>query len=241
MKKLLALLLSFIFLVQLPIPTALASFDDQRGGARASGMADAFVAVSDDADSITYNPAGLVQLTEGQLTSQYGQLVKGLSDGSAIGTTYLGYAFPKVTGYQVYGIAYHNFKADNLFNERTIILSYGRRLDLERFGLRGIYSFGTNLKQLHREYAPDRFAENALNDAGVASNQGDRLFASGSSKDTYAADFGGLVQFGPQYQFTAGASVINANQPDVSLGGDGDKAPMTVKGGLAYRPSWGMA
>ncbi len=239
MKKLLALLLSFLLLVQLPAPTAFASFDDQGAGARAPGMADAYTAVADDADAIGYNPAGLIQLEDGQITTQYGQLVKGLGDGSTLGTTYLGYAYPFVRGYRTLGFAYNNFKADNLFNERTITLSYGQRIDLERFGLNGIYSFGANAKQLHRQYEPDRFTENALNDAGVASNQRDQLFTTGNSKDTYAFDLGGLAQFGPKYQYTAGVSVINVNKPDVSLGGDGDKAPMSVKTGVAYRPRWG--
>ena len=216
-----------------------ASFDSQDAGARAPGMADTFTAVADDADSIVYNPAGLIQLREGQVTSQYGQLVKGLDDGSELGTTYLGYGTPLVPGYRSIGFAYHNFKADNLFNERTLIMSYGQRLDLSANGFRGIYSVGANLKQLHRQYETDRFTENALNDAGVGSNQRDQLFASGNAKTTYAMDLGGLAQFGAQYQYTAGLALINLNQPDVSLGGDGDKAPLAVKMGLAYRPRWG--
>jgi hypothetical protein len=218
-----------------------ASFEDQSGGARASGMSDAFVAVADDADAIAYNPAGLIQLNEGQVTSQYSELVKGLGDGSTFGTTYVGYAMPITRGYSSFGLAYQNFKADNLFNERTLMLSYGHRLDLESYGWRGIFSVGGNLKQLHREYQPDRFTENALNDNGVASNQKDQLFNSGSSKDTFAGDIGALAQFGSKYQYTAGISAINLNQPDVSLGGDGDKAPLGIKAGVAYRPKWGTA
>ncbi len=239
MKKLLALLLSLIFLVQLPAPVALASFDDQGGGARAPGMADSFTAVADDADAIGYNPAGLVQMQEGQISTQYGQLVKGLGDGSTLGTTYLGYAYPLVKGYRAIGFAYNNFKGDNLFSERTLILSYSQRIDLDSLGYRGIYSFGGNVKQLHRQYEPDRFTENALNDAGVASNQHDQLFTAGNSKDTYAFDLGALAQFGPKYEYTAGVALINANQPDVSIAGDGDKAPLGVKMGAAYRPRWG--
>ncbi|MCG3204505.1 MAG: hypothetical protein KCHDKBKB_01220 [Elusimicrobia bacterium] len=239
MKKLLALLLTFLIIIQAPVPLAWASFDDQGGSARAPGMADVYTAISDDADSIAYNPAGLIQLQEGQITSQYGQVVKGLGDGSELGTTYLGYALPLNLGYRALGFAYHNFKGDNLFNERTIMISYGHRLDLEQYGMRGIYSIGGNLKQLHRQYQQDRFTENALNDAGVGSNQQDQLFTKGTAKDSYAADFGALAQFGPKYQYTAGLAIINLNQPDVSIGGDGDRAPRALKYGLAYRPAWG--
>lgn len=239
MKKLLALLLTFILLIQLPVAVSYASFDDQGGGARAFGMAETFTAIADDADAIAYNPAGLVQIQEGQITTQYGELVKGLGDGSSLGSTYLGYAFPFVRGYKALGFAYNNFKGDNLFNERTLIMSYGQRIDLESFGYHGIFSIGGNFKQLHRQFEPDRFSENALNDAGVASNQKDQLFTKGKVKDTYAVDLGGLAQFGPQYQYTAGFAIINMNQPDVSLGGDGDKAPLGVTLAAAYRPKWG--
>jgi hypothetical protein len=34
---------------------------------------------------------------------------------------------------------------------------------------------------------------------------------------------------------------MNLNQPDVSLGGDGDKAPLSLKAGVGYRPKWGTA
>jgi hypothetical protein len=241
MMRWLRLLLIATLLLPAPNTLVRASFDDQDGGARASGMSDAFVAVADDADAIAYNPAGLVQLNEGQVTSQYSELVKGLGDGSTFGTTYLGYAMPITRGYNSVGLAYHNFKADNLFNERTLILSYGHRLDLEPYGWRGIFSVGGNIKQLHREFQPDRFTENALNDSGVASNQKDQLFSSGNSKDTFAGDLGALAQFGSKYQYTAGIAAININQPDVSLGGDGDKAPLGVKAGVGYRPKWGTA
>lgn len=237
MKKLLALLLGLLLIV--PAPTVFASFDDQTSGARAPGMADAFTAVADDADAISYNPAGLIQLEDSQISTQYGELVKGLTDGSSLKTTYLGYALPLTRGYRTLGFAFNNYQAANLMNERTMIMSYGQRLDLERFGWQGIYSGGVNFKQLHRAFTPDIYGDNALNNAGVGSNQRDQLFAAGRSKDTYAFDLGGLAQFGPKYQYTAGIALINANQPDVSLAGDGDKAPLTFKAGLAYRPQWG--
>ncbi len=241
MMRWLRLLLIATFIIPMPNATLRAAFDDQEAGARAAGMTNAFVAVADDADAIAYNPAGLIQLNEGQLTSQYSQAVKGLGDGSTIDDTYVGYAMPLVRGFRSVGFAYHNLKAADLFNERTLTLSYGHRLDLEPYGWRGIYSLGGNVKQLHREYQLDRFTENALNDAGVASNQQDQLFSSGNSKDTYALDLGGLAQFGSKYQYTAGIAATNINQPDVSLGGDGDKAPMALKAGVGYRPKWGTA
>ncbi len=223
-------------------PVARASFDDMGAGARAPGMADAFTAVSDNADASMYNPAGLVQTTDGSLTSEYGQLFKGLDDGSAIGATYLGYAHPLRQGKKgVLGLVYHNFKAANLLTERTLAIAYGWKLQNDPFGLPGNWSLGGTLKQLHRQYQPDRFTENALNDTGTGTGQADPLFAkNGYASDAYGLDLGALYQFGPKDKYSAGVTLRNVNQPDVSIGGDGDKAPMSVKVGAAVRPKWGL-
>lgn len=215
------------------------AFDDMGVGGRATAMGDAFTAVADDANAAMYNPAGLVQLPDGEITTQYGQVLRGLDDGSSLGTTYLGWANPLRLGRSVIGAAYHNFKADNLFTERTIVVSYGQRLDIAPFGWNGIWSGGVNVKQLYHQYQPDRFTENALNDAGGASNKIDPLFESGYAKAAYAADAGLLYQFGQGYKYTTGLVFTNINRPDVSLKGDDDKVPFIGKLGIAYRPRWG--
>src|SRR5207249_1969826 len=105
----------------------------------------------------------------------------------------------------------------NLFYERTLLLSYGWKLKIEPFGWRGLWSAGTTLKQLHRQFQPDRFTENALNDAATASGKQDPLFAkNGYSNTNYSVDVGGLYQFGPHYNYSAGLAIMNVNQPDVS-------------------------
>src|SRR5262249_34543423 len=58
--------------------------------------------------------------------------------------------------------------------------------------------------------------------------------------DAYSADVGALYLFGRDYNSSAGISIMNVNQPDVSLGGDGDKAPLITKFGMSYRPVWGL-
>ena len=57
-----------------------AAFEDVGVGARAPGMADAFVAVADDANALFYNPAGLGQLKDGQLYANYGQPFSGTNN-----------------------------------------------------------------------------------------------------------------------------------------------------------------
>jgi len=216
------------------------AFEDFGVGARAPGMADTHVAIADDANALWYNPAGLVQLSESEITTQYGQVLRGLDDGSNLGTTYLGFAHPYRRGLKSIGAAYQNFKADNLFNERTLVLSYGQRLKIEPFGWKGNWFGGVNLKQLNLQYQPDRFTENALNDAGTASNRTDPLFGSGYSKSAYAADLSALYQFGQGNRYSAGLMLTNINRPNVSLNGGNNKVPSSTKLGAAYKPKWGV-
>ncbi|MFN0117995.1 MAG: hypothetical protein ACKVQC_06890 [Elusimicrobiota bacterium] len=238
MKKLLAIFISLQLILP---PLSHAAFDDLGVGGRAPGMADSFVAVADDVNALYYNPAGLVQVLESQLSAQYGQLLRGLDDGSSLGTSYIGYAHPFRRGrLGTLGLGYHNFKAANLFNERTLFLSYAMRLNMQPFGWKGVWSAGATLKQLHREFQPDRFATNALNDGGNSSSTADPIFASGFTKDAYSLDVGGLYQFGKDLNTSIGGALINLNQPDISFGGDGDKAPLMLKGGVAHRPEWGL-
>lgn len=219
-----------------------ATFDDMGAGARAPGMADAHTSVADDANALHYNPAGLGQLSETEVTSEYGQLLKGTDDGSNLGTTYLGFAQPFKRGRRgTLAFGFHNFKASNLLSERTLSLSYGRTLAVVPFGFRGTFSAGATVKQLHRQYQPDRFTENALNDAGTGTGSADPLFAnSGYTKDAYSVDLGSLYRFGPDEKFSGGLVFKNVNRPDVSLAGDGDKAPFITKLGFGYHPRWGL-
>src|SRR5262249_22730707 len=138
-------------------------------------------------------------------------------------------------------LSYHMFKASNLFSERTITLGYSTILPWQPFDLKGLWLIGANLKQLYREYEPDRFTENALNDVGTGTGQTDPLFAkNGYNKAAYALDFGTLWKFGPANRHSASFVVTNLNRPDVSLGNDGDKAPFGTKIGVATRPKWGV-
>jgi len=222
--------------------TAHAAFDDLGVGARAPGLANAFVGVADNVDALYYNPAGLYQLDRDEISMQYGQLLRGTDSTSNTGTSYLGLAHPLWGGrYGVLGFGYNNFEATSLFSERTLILSYGWKQKVAPFDWPGIWSFGGNLKQLHRQYEPDRYTQNALNDVGGASNQVDPLFAAhGYTKDNYAVDAGALAHFGSRSQYSAGLTLMNINRPDVSLANDGDYAPFITKLGLAYRPRWGL-
>jgi len=71
-----------------------AAFDDLGAGARAPGMGGAFTAIADDVYAIYYNPAGLALLDRPTMAASHTQHLAGLSDGSGLNTSFLGYAHP---------------------------------------------------------------------------------------------------------------------------------------------------
>ncbi len=219
-----------------------AAFDETPVGGRAPGMAGAYSAVANTGEGAAFNPAGPSQLTDSEIVTQYGQITRGTDDGSSNTDTFVGYAHPlRGISSNVLSLSYRLFNASNLFQERTIMLGYSRLLPFQPFDWNGIWSFGVNLKQLHREYQPDRFTENALNDVSVGSGAADPLFAkNGYSSSAFAIDLGVLSRFGPGNRQSASLVMTNANRPDVSLGGDGDKPPHVTKVGYAMKPKWGL-
>lgn len=217
--------------------TALANLDDSGTGARAPGMANAFVAVADEASALQYNPAGLVQLNGVNIAMQHARLLPGLSDSSSISSNYIGGAVPlKGARWGVVGLSYRGFRGSNYFDDREISIGYAGEIPGRLDGL----SLGFAIKQFHREYQPDMYTKNALNDAGNGTGREDPLFAHhGYSNDKVGFDAGALWRYGDDDQWSLGALVRNLNQADMSMGGDGDTGPLGIRVGLAYRPRWG--
>ena len=78
----------------LALSPVFAAFENIGAGARPIAMGNAFSAVADDANTIYYNPAGLGRLKHPQLTAGYGRLYLGLTDGSNIGSGFIGATTP---------------------------------------------------------------------------------------------------------------------------------------------------
>jgi len=214
-----------------PVRPVHAAFDDIGVGARAPGMADVFVGVADDVNALYYNPAGLAQLRYSEFTGQFSSLNRDLTDGSKLGTTYAGYGQPIKGGqWGAFGLGYHSFKLTSLYEERMVLLGYGRQFNQ--------WFAGSTLKYLSRKFGSTAYTDNALNDNGVASGRKDALFdQNGFSNSDFALDLGTLYQFGGKGQYNLGLSLVNINRPDVSLGGDNDHPPFITKLGFAYRSS----
>jgi len=115
-----------------------AAFDSIGVGARAISMGKSFVAVADDANTVWWNPAGVVSITRPELTSQYSDLfLLGL-----VRYTTLSFAANNVAGGGI-GAGFSHLSASDKeyvtpisYSEDIFTICYGRRiLDLETFVL----------------------------------------------------------------------------------------------------------
>ena len=136
-SKCLVLLLLVPFLLS-------AAFEDMESGARPEALGCAFTAISDDANSIHFNPAGLSFIQEIQLTAYYKNLY-GIVNNATFNAVFpasfgtLGFSFQNVSvkGEET-NINGESLGEKTLESENTITLSYGKALNED-------LSFGCNL------------------------------------------------------------------------------------------------
>jgi hypothetical protein len=194
-------------------PPVRASFEAERPGARSAGMAGAFSAVADDADALLVNPAGLALVSLSTLSLGYGRLLTGLDDGT-LGENRIAYLQP-MAELGGGGLAWRRHGLVDVYTEDTFTLGCGFWLDAQKKLLAG-----AAVKLLRVAYQdPDSLA-------------GNDYFNSGAAAAGFAADAGLLARVGEG--FTAGLSLANLGQPDLSLQHGGAVVPWQVRGGLAY-------
>ncbi len=220
------------FLLLLPVPS-FAAYEDLGAGARAPGMGDAFVAVADDVYDIYYNPAGLATLSKPSLGASYSLLDVGLTDGSNLGTSFVGYAQPLSWNQAkegTLGVGWNSFSLNSsLYREDSFYLSYGRQVPYYPFG--GDLYLGGNLKYLRSSFGS--FGSNLLDTNNTLTSQNSILNGS-SVQSAIAADLGALYNFARHYSF--GLDVTNINQPNVAYDPNTPEIlPMEWKAGLDYR------
>lgn len=199
-------------------PRARAAFDAMPSGARAAGLSGAFTAAADDASALFFNPAGLKELDRPEASMQYGRLVNGLDDGSAVSQAMLVYARP-LSGRGAAAFSYSSLKVAGLYEERMLSAGYGRSFLEGRLGL------GLTLKHLHAGYGGD--SGNAIDDSGNATGAGDpALTRAGAS--AFAVDAGAQYRWSPRLRL--GFSALNLNRPSL---GAASPVMRTVAFGLA--------
>ena len=193
-------------------------------GARADGMGRAFTAVSNDANSIWWNPGGLAFLRGHDLSMTYSQLVPGLANdvnwsyptyaqhvegwgGLAASVSYLSYGKSDATN--------ENGDVIGQFTSYEVVpaIAYGTEL-ADNLG------FGVALKLIRVDLAPAAVTLDQKNGRGT----------------TFAADIGGMVKI-PKAKVALGAALSNLG-PDISYIDVDQSDPLgrNIRVGAAYTP-----
>jgi long-subunit fatty acid transport protein len=187
MRKSLILIVGFVFLLVSPhfawgqakVATAGAQFLELGVSARAIGMGEAFLSISDDASAVYYNPAGLAQIVNREAMFTH---VSYLAD---INYDFAGLAYPTTRfGGGIWGVGFYMLNAGNMdatlwehpygsgqtftAKEYALSLSYARSLT-DRF------SAGMTLKLIDQLYDTERAVGWAA-DMGTLYNTGFRGF-----------------------------------------------------------------
>ena len=214
MKKILFLL----FAILLSVSPVFGAFNDPGWGVRPLGMGGAFTAVANDSNANVYNPAGIAQLQCDEVSFMSSKLFTGL-EGVDIGQNFFSYVHPVSDKFGSVGFSWQSLYAQNLYQENTYAISYGRYFDdilkLKSFDLLG----GASLKYLNHGYTTDIRSE------------GDPVFAGGTQKGAPTLDLGFLAIF-PGSGISLGLALRNATSPDVGLQSS-DIVPMETAVGIS--------
>jgi hypothetical protein len=207
------------------------AFDEFPSGARPAALSGAFGGLADDVNSLVYNPAGLAELGNPQVTADYLRLLPSLTDETSANHTFLAYGQPLGGGGQWGGLGAGlvDFKLGSLFRERAVAAGYGKNL--------GRLSLGAAVKSLERRYGQDADAANAIQGPNPSNRSGrlDPVFQERSRRRATGLDLGLLARLGDH--LSLGLSAANVNQPDLGLS-QVQAVPRVLRAGASYRHRW---
>jgi hypothetical protein len=186
-----------LFLSMLCSTNLFAAFKDAGWGARPLGMGGAFTAVANDANAALFNPAGLAQSTQPEISFMSARLFTGL-EGVDLGMNYLSYVQPLRQEKDSLAVTWASLSSAGLYREDTACISYGRAMGSENS------AFGLSLKALRQEYDLDIRSAN------------DPVFSDGSIKNGFTADVGFLTRL-PDAGLTFALASKNITSPDMGL------------------------
>ena len=175
-------------------------------GARPAGMGEAYTAVADDAQAITYNPAGLIQLSNSNFSLMYAKWFADTTVGSGA------YATPLGNG--TAGIGLRAIRSTDDIRAPLTGLKGGQFSDTDALlDLAYAHPFGRNLALGGTvKFAYEKLATVSAFGAGL--------------------DLGVLYRVSPKLNL--GGAILNAGTP-LKLETTGYLPPMAVRGGVAYR------
>ena len=194
---------------------AVAAFNDIGVGARPLGMGGAFVALADDGNAPSYNPAGLGYINAAHLSLTTAQRFRGL-----INYNYISGIVP-LRSVGAFGASIGILSEDSeVYKEQTATISYGKTF-LEKFAL------GLNLKSFS-----NRFDES--NESVSAHLENNSQFFAHTSVTDFSFDLGLMAT--PVTGLTLGLSAENLFPANLSVSEAGaDFVPRNIRVGLAYR------
>ena len=192
---------------------ATAAGDVLNPGARAMGMAGAFISIADDAWACWWNPAGLLRSGRIMFGAEYTSLYPNM-DLNTLDLGAAGYVQP-LTRFAAFGMGAEFLSASDQCTQGEGLLSFAFRPGIfpVSFGFTGGYHF--------RSYVDNEFTSY------------DPLFASGLRTKGISLDAGFQAELGRRVTFAGVAR--NIIRPDLGIGED-DPEPMEVSLGFAFYP-----
>lgn len=201
-----------VLIVALGGASARAAFQEPISSPESAALGHTSLTASRDSASLFSNPAQLAGMQQGDFYFMYNQMYSGLAGAGTIGQGFISGALPTRLG--AFGFGVGMFQAAGLYQERTMALTYARRLG-ERLEI------GVTGKQLYHSFMI----------SGDPLAAADPVFRNGRSASALALDFGIVGRVSPALRL--GLAVRNANRPNVGLA-VADPVPREIQGGLAY-------
>jgi hypothetical protein len=199
-----------IAIILIGVCAANAAFENNDISGRVVGLGNAYTAVSDEAAGMYYNPGGVSYIESRSIMGSYTKPYLGVG---SLGNGYIGVGLP-VKDFLSMGI-YINYFGDEIYTERVLGFVVGYKYKMaEKQSL----AVGVSAKNMSKSVGTNEFIE------------GNSIFDNKRSVSALGFDAGALYRMTDA--FSAGVSVLNINEPDVSFQ-DADKVPMKIKGGVA--------
>jgi hypothetical protein len=191
-------------------PPAAAWFESSAAGARAASLADAFVSVADDASSVYWNPAGMVQLRRHELLLATDRVarVAGIDNDFAAGVVHAPFAS--------FGISWQHLAVESVLREDRLVLAAARTWIRRSLG--AFVSTGVALEIAHVGLDPPPGIPNVR-----------------SGETGWAGSVGALLQ--PIPNVIAGVVARHLGQPEFDLvaGGERTRLDGEIEWGVSLR------